>query len=117
MALRVKADTSQVYETIVRFDQAQNRFVAEPIDLSNPNELVFLILNGSGIRNRSSLAAVTVTIGGLSQQVLYAGRLEGLAGVDQVNVFLSRSLQGRGEVDVVLTVDGREANLVKLAIK
>ena len=31
-------------------------------------------------------------------------------GLDQVNVKLPKSLRGRGEVDVVLTVDGVAAN-------
>lgn len=39
------------------------------------------------------------------------------AGLDQVNVVLPRSLAGRGEVDVLLTVDGRAANPAKINIK
>src|SRR5262249_53523510 len=86
VALRVKADGSQIYEPIARFDPAQNRFVPDPIDLSGTNEQVFLVLYGSGIRFRSSLSAVTVTIGGLNQPVLFAGQVEGLAGLDQINI-------------------------------
>src|SRR5439155_1006508 len=33
MALRVKPDNRQIYEPIVRFDPAQNKLVAIPIDL------------------------------------------------------------------------------------
>ncbi|MGH9842948.1 MAG: Kelch repeat-containing protein [Blastocatellia bacterium] len=118
VALRVKADGTQVYEPITRFDSTQNRFVPEPIDLSNANEQVFLVLYGSGIRYRSSLSAVTATIGGLNHPVLFAGAVEGLAGLDQINVGpLSRSLTGRGEVDVVLTVDGKPANLARVSFK
>ncbi|MGH9846116.1 MAG: BACON domain-containing protein, partial [Blastocatellia bacterium] len=118
VALRVKADNVQVYEPIARFDSTQNRFVPEPIDLSNANEQVYLVLYGSGIRYRSSLSAVTVTVGGLNHPVLFAGAVEGLAGLDQVNVGpLSRSLQGRGEVDVVLIVDGKPANLARASFK
>ncbi|MGH9843470.1 MAG: BACON domain-containing protein, partial [Blastocatellia bacterium] len=118
VVLRVKTDGAQVYEPIARFDPAQNRFAAEPIDLSNANEQVFLILYGSGIRYRSSLSTVSLTIGGTSQPVLFAGAVEGLAGLDQLNIGpLSSSLAGRGEVDVVLTVDGRQANTVRINIK
>jgi len=114
-ALRVKADGTQVYEPISRFDEGKKMFVPLPIDLGNANEQVFLILSGSGIRHRSSLSAVTVTTGGMSQQVLFAGAVEGLAGFDQVNVGpLSRSLMGRGEVDLVLTVEGKPANTARV---
>jgi len=40
-----------------------------------------------------------------------------MVGLDQVNVLIPRSLIGRGEVDVVLTVDGKPANTVRVAIK
>src|SRR6185503_14982835 len=35
--------------------------------------------------------------------------------LDQLNVSLPRTLAGRGEVDLVLTVDGRPANTVRVA--
>jgi len=40
-----------------------------------------------------------------------------VCGLDQLNLIVPRSLAGRGEVDVVLTVDGRTANTVKVNIK
>jgi uncharacterized protein (TIGR03437 family) len=48
--------------------------------------------------------------------VEYAGE-QGAAGLDQVNVVLPRSLAGRGEVDVVLTVEGQAANTVRVNIQ
>ena len=118
VALRVKANGDQVYEPIVQFDQGQNRFVALPIDLGPESEQVYLILYGMGIRYRSMLSAVMVSIGGLNHPVLYAGIAPGYTGLDQVNVGpLARSLMGRGEVDIVMTVDGKRANLVKVSFK
>jgi len=38
-------------------------------------------------------------------------------GLDQVNLALSRSLIGRGEVAITLTADGRVANPVTVTIK
>ena len=38
-------------------------------------------------------------------------------GLDQVNLRVPRSLIGRGEVDVVLTVDGKIANTLRVNIK
>jgi uncharacterized protein (TIGR03437 family) len=50
-------------------------------------------------------------------QTLYAGAQGSFAGLDQVNVRLARSLVGRGEVDVSLTVDGKPANTVIAQIR
>jgi uncharacterized protein (TIGR03437 family) len=116
VVLRIKADGAQVYEPVARFDSAQNRFVAAPIDLSDPSDQVFLLLFGTGIRNRSSLASVSVKIGGVDAEALYAGAQGGFVGLDQVNARLPRSLSGRGEVDVVLTVDGKTTNIVRIGI-
>lgn len=116
-ALRVRADGSQSFEPVASFDAAQSRFVSVPIDLGPDTDQVFLVLNGTGIRGRSSLAAVTATVGGTAARVDYAGLQGVFVGLDQINVLLPRSVIGRGEVDVVLTVDGKLANTVKANIK
>jgi uncharacterized protein (TIGR03437 family) len=115
-ALRVRADGSRSYEPIARFDSAQNKFVAAPIDLSNANDQVFLILYGTGVRHRGALNAVSVSVGGVDSEALFAGAQGALAGLDQVNVRLARGLAGRGDVDVVLTVEGQPANTVRVNI-
>jgi uncharacterized protein (TIGR03437 family) len=56
-------------------------------------------------------------LGGVDAQVSYAGAQGSLVGLDQVNALIPRSLIGRGEADVVLTVDGRTANTVQVSIK
>ncbi|MGH9837501.1 MAG: kelch repeat-containing protein [Blastocatellia bacterium] len=117
LALRLKADGTQQYEPIARFDSAQNRFVAEPIDLGPETDQVFLVLFGTGIKFRSALSAVSSTIGGASGEVLFADAAPGFVGLDQVNLRISRSLVGRGEVDVALSVDGKAANRVRVSIR
>ena len=117
VALRVRADGSQSYEAIVRYDPMQAKFVAIPLDVSNPAEQVFLITYGTGIRGRSALAAVTATVGGRAVEVVYAGAQPDLAGLDQVNLRLPTTLAGAGEVNLVLKVDGKTANAVKLSLK
>jgi len=77
---------------------------------------IYLSLYGTGIRNRSSLANVTCTIGGVSVPVQYAGPQTQFAGLDQVNVLVTLNLRGLGEVDVVLTVDGQVSNAVRVNI-
>ena len=121
VALRIKADGSQSFEPVARFEPGQNRFVAAPIDLGPDlgaaSDQVFLILYGTGIKFRSSLAAVSARIGGENVQTLYAGTQGGIVGLDQVNLPLSRSLAGRGEVEVALTVEGRMTNTLKVNIR
>jgi uncharacterized protein (TIGR03437 family) len=117
LVLRVRPNGAQQFEPVARFDPAQNRFVPVPIDLGPEGEQVFLILYGTGIRYRSNLANVVITIGGIGVEALYADAAPGFEGLDQVNALLPRSLIGRGEVDVVLTVDGKAANTVRIAIK
>ena len=117
LALRVKADGSQSYEEVVQFDAAQNRFIARPIDLGPESDQVYLVLFGTGIRSRSSLSAVIATIGGAYSAVSFAGMQPDFEGLDQVNVLVPRSLMGRGEVDVLLTVEAQMANPVRIQIK
>ncbi|MBL8186369.1 MAG: NF038122 family metalloprotease [Acidobacteria bacterium] len=117
VVLRVKADGSQSYEPVAIFNQAQNRFVAQPIDLGEESERTFLLLFGTGIRGRSQPSAVRVRVGGVDSPVLFAGAQGEYAGLDQINVELPRSLKGRGNVSVVCTIDGSGSNEVTVNIK
>jgi uncharacterized protein (TIGR03437 family) len=117
LVYRLKADNTLTVEALASFDAAQNRFIAVPIDLGPAGDQVFLVLYGAGIRFRSALSAVSCAIGGVSASVEFAGKTEEFIGLDQINVRLPRSLAGRGEVDVVLTVDGKTANTVRVAFK
>jgi len=115
--VRLKADGTQQLESVASFDPAQNRFVAVPVDLGPDTDQVFLVLYGTGIKFRSALSAVSATLGGVTSEVLFADAAPGFVGLDQVNVRLPRSLAGRGEVDVVLSVDGKAANPVRVSIR
>lgn len=83
-----------------------------PIDtgLDSP---VFLALFGTGFRNAKK---VTVTVGGQSVPVQYAGP-QGYPGLDQVNIGVPLSLRGAGVVNVVLTADGQDSNPVQVQIQ
>jgi len=115
-ALRVKSNGTYAYESVAVFDQANSRFLTRPIALGSEGEQVYLVLFGTGIRHRSALTNVKATIGDIEIPVDYAGPQSGFVGLDQVNVKLPRTLTGRGEVDVLLTVDGKSSNVVKLNI-
>jgi uncharacterized protein (TIGR03437 family) len=77
-----------------------------------------LSLFGSGIRGRSALANVTASIGGAAVPATYAGAQSEFVGLDQVNLGpLRRSLTGAGVVDVVIVVDGQNANTLQIQIQ
>jgi uncharacterized protein (TIGR03437 family) len=117
VALRVKADGSQSYEVVAQLDALQNKFVARPLDLGPEGEQVYLLLFGTGIRHRSSLSTVIATIGGAYAEVSFAGEQPDFVGLDQVNVLVPRSLAGRGEVEVLLTVEAQLANSAHISVK
>ena len=117
VVLRVRSDNSRVFEPMVRFDSTQNKFIAVPIDLSEASEQVYLLLFGTGLRNYSAIEKVNAKVGGADAAVSYAGDQGGFAGLDQINLQLPRILQGRGDVSVELTVDGKTANAVRINIK
>lgn len=117
VALRVGADGAQTTVPVFRCDAAAGGCVAVPIDLGPGTDQVVLLLFGTGLRRFSSLSAVSVRIGGQDAQVLAAAAQGQFLGLDQVNVLLPRSLIGRGEVDVVLTVDGNTANTIRINVR
>jgi len=86
-----------------------------PLDLGPDGTEVYVFLFGTGMRNAGG--PVTVTIDGVP--VPFAGPVaQGqFDGLDQLNVGpLPRSLAGRGEVEVVVTIDGKQANTVTLSL-
>ncbi|HMV49143.1 MAG TPA: hypothetical protein PKD31_15405, partial [Blastocatellia bacterium] len=116
VVLRVRGNV-QTFEPVAQFDSATNRFVSTPINLGPETDQVILLLFGTGVRNRSANGALTALIGGTSAEVLGAAAQAEFDGLDQINVRLPRSLIGRGEVDVALTVDGAAANVVRIRVQ
>jgi len=50
--------------------------------------------------------------------VLYAGPQGQFAGLDQINLGpLPRALTRRGEVDIDITIEGKQANIVTVSIE
>jgi uncharacterized protein (TIGR03437 family) len=117
--VRVKSDGTQIFESVVRPEGGV--LVPIPIDLGPEGDLVIPIFYGTGFRNRvnpNNVDGVRLTIGGVEVPVGYANVAPGFVGLDQINAGpLPRSLAGRGVVDVVLTIDGKVANTVQLAIQ
>ena len=113
--LRVSGD-AQLYEPVARYDAELKQFVPEPIDLGPEGDQVFLILYGAGFRSVGA-GGVTVMIGDVEAQVLYAGAAPGFAGLDQANVLVPRSLIGKGEVSIQLTAGNRSANALTVSVR
>ena len=103
--LRVRADGSQAVETV---STAPIQLGADP---------VYLILYGTGVRNRSSLANVTATIGGRNVPAAYAGPQPDFPGLDQLDVLVPPTLNGAGKVPVTITADGQVSNVIMLTFQ
>jgi uncharacterized protein (TIGR03437 family) len=116
VALHVRANGSRDSGLVFGLDPLQQRLIATPIDLGSEGDQVFLLLFGTGIRGAT--AAPTVVIGGEIVNVLGAVPQGEFAGLDQVNVGpLPGRLAGRGEVDILMFVDGVRANPVTVRIR
>jgi uncharacterized protein (TIGR03437 family) len=89
---------------------------ARPLDPGTAQRPNHLVLFGTGFRNRSNLNNVQVRIGGILCQITYAGSQPEYFGLDQLNVEIPTTTRGSGEVDLLLTVDGRPANTVRVNI-
>ena len=60
---------------------------------------------------------MTVELGEVGLSVLYAGEAPGYPGLDQINVALTNTFAGAGELSVRLIVDGIKSNTVKVTFK
>jgi uncharacterized protein (TIGR03437 family) len=117
-ALRVTADGTQTVEPLIEFDQSKNQWVSKPLNLGPPTDQLYVLLYGTGVRGRSSLARVAIKVGVAPVPLLYAGPQNQYEGLDQINAGpLPRSLQGGHEVNVTLTVDDTSANVVTINIQ
>jgi uncharacterized protein (TIGR03437 family) len=117
IAVRYAADNSQSWDYAFQCAAAVGSCVPKPIDLGTETDRVYLQLYGTGIRGRSSLTGVSAKLGGTDAEIQYAGPQGTLVGLDQVNMLLPRSLRGRGEVEVTLSIDGTAANPVRVNIQ
>jgi uncharacterized protein (TIGR03437 family) len=110
---RVAPGDVQTLEAI--FALQSGSYVPVPIDLSRPTDQVYLILFGTGIRGAGG--NVTVTVGGVSVPVTYAGPQEQYLGLDQINVLLPTKLAGAGTVNIVLTAATKVSNAIYVVIQ
>jgi uncharacterized protein (TIGR03437 family) len=123
LVLRVRG-TSQTYENVARFDTALNRFVPVPIDVSRTDEEVYLVLYGTGLppaclsNGQCFLNGMSLTAGGSALPLSYVGRQGSIAGLDQINALLPRSLANYGLLNVIfLNGNNAPSNTVQIQIR
>jgi uncharacterized protein (TIGR03437 family) len=114
-AILTQASNPALQSPVPVFQCGASGCTAVPIQLGVDTP-IYVTFYGTGIRNRSSLANVSVSIHGISVPVLYAGPTPGFSGLDQVNVALPLNLRGSGSSDVVLTIDGQTSNTVSISV-
>ena len=116
VAVLVKSDGSQTAEQVFQCGAAVGSCAATPLDLGAATSQLYLSLFGTGMRGFQQQA--TATIGGVRVGVAGPVAQGQYVGLDQVNLGpLPAALAGRGEVPVVLTVDGKSANTVSVSIR
>lgn len=91
------------------------KFGLVPLNLGPPGTQAVLTIYTTGFRGRTSLAGVTARIGDVPCDVLYAGAQGQFPGLDQVNITVPSTLADRGELPLVISVDGRAANTMLLS--
>ncbi len=90
---------------------------ARPIDIAD-DASVFLSVVGTGFRGRTDISSVHATLGVVAIPVRYAGPIYSYPGMDELDIGpLPTDLSGQGIVELVLTVEGRPANVLQLNIK
>jgi uncharacterized protein (TIGR03437 family) len=101
------------FEPLARFENGQ--FVPEPIDMGPATDEIYLIMYGTGLRGA---AQATATVGGTQAAVIGPVAQGQFVGVDQMNLGpLSRTLTGRGQVNIVAQVGGKTVNTVTATFK
>jgi len=101
----------QSMEYVFQVD-GSGKVVAKPITFGDDDEVLTLVLYGTGIRGRGTDPAIQ--IGATTPPAFYAGSQNQFAGLDQTNIDLPRSLAGAGDVAVTVTVDGQSSNAAHL---
>ena len=113
-AVRVSSSGTQTIEPAYALNP-QGSFSAAPINMGSATDKVYLAIYATGVQ-AAGQSNVTVTVNGVSTQVVYAGT-SGFNGVDQINVLLPASLAGSGTVALQVTAGGIAANTVQIAIQ
>jgi len=112
----VHSDGSQVVSPAIAQRDATDQLAPVMIDMSDGDQ-VYLVLYGTGIRYRPGANSVTATVNGRSVPVAYSGPQSQFAGEDQVNIGPLTGMRSAGTVNVLITVNGQQSNVVTVAFQ
>ncbi|MCC7496309.1 MAG: VCBS repeat-containing protein [Bryobacterales bacterium] len=92
--------------------------VPVPIDLDSISGRLYLVVNGTGFRNRAALSDVHVNLGGRSLAPAFAGPIENIPGMDQLRVELKPDLRDmHGDIPLSITLAGYTSNTVTIRLR
>jgi uncharacterized protein (TIGR03437 family) len=112
VALTIAASGERTSHTLA------NGATPTPVSLGAESDAVYLLLFGTGVRGFGDVANIVARVGGVAVPILGAAAQAEFPGLDQVNIGpIPRSLIGRGEVEIALTVRGVEANRVTVVFQ
>jgi len=107
----------QSFSSVANSDGTPN-----PVNAGTADQPTYLILFGTGWRNRTGgptdFSSVTVTMGGKTAVAQYVGAQPDFPGLDQMNLIIPADLAGtNGDVDIVITIDGKTAKTTRITIQ
>ena len=89
-----------------------------PIDLSNLSGHAYLVVTGTGFRNRAALTDVQVNLSGRTATPTFAGPMDSIPGMDQLRFELTQNLRDLpGDIRLSITVEGQTSNTVTFRVK
>ncbi len=132
--VRVLKNGQQRYEAVARYDDSAQRWLPVPIAFTPETERIVLVLFGTGWRQVASPQEVGIDFIAADERETpgpkrltvaeYAGKQPSIPGLDQINVELPHSLLGKGETDVLVTINGNphfgfgfNANRVQISVQ
>lgn len=94
---------------------------------AKPGEFITIFCTGLGVvspalatgqpgATNDTVAKPTVTIDGNAAVVQFSGIAPGFVGLDQVNVQIPAATRSANDIPVVLTIDGKQSNMVTIAV-
>jgi uncharacterized protein (TIGR03437 family) len=102
---------------LATYDEKANQWLPTPVEIGNEGDLVYLILYGTGLRYRSDMQSVKVTIGESPTPALSIGASSIMPGLDQLTVGpLPGALRGRGFIEILVEVDRKASNRVMIRV-
>lgn len=118
--LRIDADNITTITPVYECIDGPGTCTAVPIEAGDEADQLFLLLRGTGIRNRRTLDDVQVTIGGQPAEVQSADAVDTFTGTDQIVVKMPAGLGSDAagkitQLTIAVTVEGKAANPVTMS--